>query len=110
MPKAAATKRLTEALEKVGITSIGPDGEILVKSTQQQQLATELEKAGFGLILVSGVESKSRNGTMYKVVVAPRSIKDIINLVVPEKTNVLKQKIKLDPIIRSVQMNMVAFD
>lgn len=109
MPKAEATKRLTKALEKVGITAIGSDGEVLVKAAHQHELATELEKAGYGLVLVTGAASH-KDATMFKVVVAPRSIKDIINLVVPANAEAIKQKIKLDPMMRSAQMNMVAFD
>lgn len=109
MPKTEATKRLTKALEKVGITAIGLEGEVMVKAAHQHELASELEKAGYGLVLV-GAANNSKDTTMFKVVVAPRSIKEIINLVVPQNAEALKQKIKLDPMIRSAQMNMVAFD
>ncbi len=100
--------RLSKALESVGIDNIGPDGEIQVAQDRQAEVATALEKAGFGMLVVSGMAPSDR--PMYKIVAAPRSIKDIISQVVPENSESIAKRIKVDPVLRAVQMNMIAFD
>lgn len=100
--------RLCKALESVGIDRIGPHGEIQVAAEDQAKVSTALEKAGFGMLVASGKEAS--NMPMYKVVAAPRSIRDIIAHVVPENTEAIASRIKVDPVLRAVQMNMIAFD
>lgn len=110
MNKNEASEKLASALKDLGIERVGTEGEILVKKSEQSQIASGLEKEGFGMVLVSGKSDEDSETSMFKVVTGPRSIKDIISLVVPEDSDSIAERIRVDPVLRAVQMNMIAFD
>lgn len=97
-------KELAKVLESQGILMIGPEGEILVNPKDEARVSEALVAAGFGLVRTTEETTKEGYG-LFKIVVAPRSIKEIVDAVVVED-----QKIKLEPALRSVVMNMIAFD
>lgn len=107
----AKVSELAKALEGRGIQQMGEDGEILVKIAEQVEVARHLEQAGFGMLLTnSQPEAADADTMMFRVVTAPRSIKDIISNVVLDEENTALERLKIEPTLRSVQMNMIAFD
>ena len=112
MEKSEKFNELASLLEDKGITKIGNDGEIMVKLENQASVANALEKIGFGMIIVSseGNLPNDKNEVMFRIITGPKSITDIIDSVIPENQEDALDRIKRDPVIRAVQMNMIAFD
>ena len=109
--KQEAANKLAKSLEAQGILSVGNDGEIIVKTADQVRVANALEEAGFGMMLVSAKhKTGDEDANMFKIIAGPRSIKEIISKVVPDSREEIARRIKVDPVLRSVQMNMIAFD
>tara|TARA_B100000700_G_scaffold196347_1_gene216129 strand:+ start:12513 stop:12848 length:336 start_codon:yes stop_codon:yes gene_type:complete len=103
-------KSLVDILKEHGVSKIGSDGEVVLADDAQSAVASSLEKAGFGLVVATTSQKLDSGMTMYRIVAQPKSIEDIINSVTPENSEMLADTIRRDPTLRSVQMNMIAFD
>jgi hypothetical protein len=109
--KVEAGQRLANVLEQLNISTVGQDGEFVCLPEDQVKVANALEKAGFSMVLVSDKNTdKHGAANLYKLAAQPRSITEIISAVTPENSDMIAEKIKVDPVLRAVQMNMIAFD